>query len=153
MSGLKFKINIAAGLKKTKTNNTFVKVSTKVEAVVILDKGEFKARIISSPVEDTISEYRVLPFTPNSFKLRNRRYVFLKHKDRYGHNQVVIRDADKAYQFPGLDSHYSVFIENIVINGFIVKRDNKYYFDYIDLVAFRENGHRLTKPKIKKKDE
>lgn len=143
MSSLKFNINIAAGNKTIKTSNKFSKVSNLVEAVIILDGEEFKARLSSTPVEESLSEFRLLPLTPNSFKLQDRKYVFLKNKDKYGHNQVVIRDDFEAHNSPGLDSQFNVFIENMVINGYIVKKDNKYYFDYKNLVALRENGYRI----------
>lgn len=153
MSKLKFNINLAAGTKTIRNSNKFVKASKLLEAIIILDGEEFKARLSSTPVEESLSEFRVLPLTPNSFKLQDKIYVFLKDKDIYGHNQIVIRDKIEAHVSPGLDTQYNVFIENMIINGYIVKKDNRYYFDYKDLVAFRENGHRIIERKINYKNE
>lgn len=153
MNKLKFSINIAAGTKKIKTTNTFTKVSKLIEAVVVLDGDILKARLTTSPVENSISEFRVFPFTPKSFELRDRKYIFHKNKDKYGHNQVYIRDEINAHIFPGLTSQYNSLVENLLINGYIVKNNDKFYFDYKELVAFREYHERLIKTKKKNNDK
>lgn len=147
-----FAINLASGI-KAKSTKSFTKVSKLMEAVVILDGDILKARLTTSPVEENISEFRVYPFTPNSFVLDDRKYIFHKDKDKYNHNQVYIRDDFRIHLLPGLISNYKSLIEGLLINGYIVKQDGKYYFDYKDLVAFREHHERLIKTKKKNNDK
>lgn len=134
-----FGIKIAKTYKVKKTNSITV-VSKKISAVVILENGTYKARITTSPVEGCPTEYRVLPFTPNSLTLKGKTYVFTKNKDKYGKYVCVIRDANKANFSPGIDEQYDIFKPGVVISGRIIKKDGVLYFDYIDLIAYKENG-------------
>ena len=45
---------------------------------------------------------------------------------------------------PGLDTQYDVLKEGILIQGHIVEKDNKKYFNYEKLIAFTENGSHLN---------
>lgn len=125
---------------KIKKTNSFSIVSKKISAVVILENGIYKARITTSPVEGCPTEYRVLPFTPNSLTLKGKTYVFAKNKDKYGKYVCVIRDVNKANLSPGIDEQYDVLKLGIIILGRIIKKDGVLYFDYIDLIAYKENG-------------
>lgn len=132
---------------KHKTTKNFSKVSKKFYAVIIKDKDDtFKARLTISPVEESEDkgfipqEYLVLPLTPNSLILKGKTHVFSKDKDKYGHRVCYIRERMNSIINPGLDSQYDVLKEGLLISGHIVKKDNKTYFDYENIVAFTENG-------------
>ena len=132
-----------------KVSKKFTKVSRKCNAVIIKDTDDtFKARLTSSPVEgdegNIPQEYLVLPLTPNSLKLKGKTHVFSKSKDKYGHYICFIRERMNAIINPGLDTQYDVLKEGILIQGRIVEKDNKKYFNYEKLIAFTENGGHLN---------
>lgn len=132
-----------------KVSKKFTKVSRKCNAVIIKDTDDtFKARLTSSPVEgdegNIPQEYLVLPLTPDSLKLKGKTHVFSKNKDKYGHHICFIRERMNAIINPGLDTQYDVLKEGILIQGRIVEKDNKKYFDYEKLIAFTENGGHLN---------
>lgn len=111
-------------------------------AVVKEIDGEFKAVInldkkyIRLKEGDELSnEQLVLPFTEKSLDLRDKTYVWLKKKDKYGHNVCIIRDSISAHLHPGIPEQYDVFKENCLLSGHIVRKDGKMYFNYEDLVA------------------
>lgn len=142
-----FTIKIVPFNKPKRESSNNVKVSRKCYAVVIKDKNVLKARINISPVEDK-DEFLILDFTSNSLNLKGKTHVFLKDKDKYNHYVCVIRDIDKAYLFPGVDSQYDALHENLLIAGYIVRKEGKLYFDYKDLIAFHENGQHIENVKI-----
>ena len=143
------KFTIKPVIVKHKTTKKFTKISRKCYAVVIKDKDDtFKARLTFSPVEsdegNIPQEYLVLPFTPDSLKLKGKTHVFSKNKDKHGHHICFIRERMNAVINPGLDSQYNVLKEGILISGCIVEKDNKKYFNYEELIAFTENGAHLN---------
>ena len=138
-----FAIKAVAVKKVKRESKTVTKVGKKCQAVVIKDDDILKARLITSPIENNkelLNEFPIIPFTSNSFNLKGKTYVFCKNKDEYGHNICIIRDKLIAKLHPGLNSQYYVLRENLLISGYIIKKDNKYYFDYEDLIAFTEYG-------------
>lgn len=137
-----FTIKLASKPKR-ETNLKGNNISRKCLAVVKEIDGEFKAVInldkkyIRLKEGDELSnEQLVLPFTEKSLDLRDKLYVWLKKKDKYGHNVCIIRDSFTAHLHPGIPTQYDVFKENILISGHIVRKDGKMYFNYEDLVAF-----------------
>lgn len=136
-----FTINIASkpkhGSKPTGNN-----ISRKCYAVVKEIDGEFKAVInidkqhIRLKKGDELSnEQLILPFTKRSLDLKDKIYVFLKEKDKYGHYVCVIRDITTANLFPGLPTQYNAVHENLLLAGHIIRKNGKMYFEYEDLVA------------------
>lgn len=136
-----FTINIASkpkhGSKPTGNN-----ISRKCYAVVKEIDGEFKAVInmdkqhIRFKKGDELSnEQLILPFTKRSLDLKDKIYVFLKEKDKYGHYVCVIRDTTTANLFPGLPTQYNAVHENLLLAGHIIRKNDKMYFEYEDLVA------------------
>lgn len=138
------KFTIKPAIVKVSRNKDFIKVGKKCHAVVIKENDELKARITISPVEEyedfIPQEYMVLPFTSESLNLKNKKYVFGKDRDKYGHYICFIREHMDSVINPGLNTQYDVLKEGLLISGHIVKKDNKQYFNYEQLVAFSENG-------------
>lgn len=139
-----FTISATKISKIRRANKTFTRFGKKCHAIVIKDNGALKARLISSPVEEhdvfDISEFKVIPFTPNSFNLKGKTHVFLKRKDKYGHYICIIRNNVIANRHPGLTSQYNALREGLEVAGHIAKQGDDFYFDYENLIAFKENG-------------
>ncbi len=123
---------------KTDTN----KISRKCLAIVVKIDNEFKAIInyeknhICIKEGDTLSnEQIILPFTEQSFNLKNKIHVWLKEKDKYGYKVRVTRTEHIARLSPGTSTQYDVFKENMLILGYIIRKDGKMYFEYKELVS------------------
>lgn len=137
-----FTINIVSKPKKhitSKNSNSII--SRKCLAIVSKIDDEYKAIINYDASSNT--EKIVIPFTKKSLELKNKEYVWLKDKDEYGHNVCIIRDSQKAFLYPGLDTQYNAIRENLLIAGHIVRIDGKMYFEYETLIAFnyKSNAH------------
>lgn len=137
-----FTINIAS---KSKHGSKPIcsNISRKCYAVVKEIDGEFKAvininkqHIRLKKGDELSSEQLILPFTERSLDLKNKIYVFLKEKDKYGHYVCVIRDTITANLFPGLPTQYNAVHENLLLAGHIIRKNGKMYFEYEDLVAY-----------------
>ena len=142
-----FTINVASKSKR-KFKSTGNTISRKCYAVVKEIDGEFKAVIninkqyIRLKEGDELSnEQLVLPFTEKSLDLKDKIYVFLKEKDKYGHYCCVIRDEFTAKWHPGLPIQYNAVHENLLLAGHIIRKNGIMYFEYEDLVAY----HYLSK--------
>ena len=141
---------------KPKRNNSSIKnsiVSRKCFAVVKLIEGEFKAvinidkkRIYLKEGDKLSNEQLILPFTDKSLELRNKTHVWLKYKDKYGHNICVIRESKLANISPGLSIQYDALKDNLLISGHIIRKDGKLYFNYEDLIAsnYLSNSAKLS---------
>lgn len=141
-----FTIKIASPKIKREVKSS--KISRRCLAVVISDNGTLKARIATSPVEDN-QEYLVIPFTDNSYSLKGKTHVFLKHKDKYNNFVCVIRDTIKANFSPGTNSQYDAIKEGLLLAGRIIKIKEKLYFDYETLIAFSETAAHINEVNIK----
>ena len=131
-----------ASKSKREPKPTGSNISRKCYAVVKEIDGEFKAVInidkkhIRLKKGDELSnEQLVLPFTEKSLDLKDKTYVFLKNKDKYGHYVCIIRDAINAELHPGLPIQYNAVHENLLLAGHIIRKNDKMYFEYEDLVA------------------
>lgn len=142
---INFGIKLASKPKIKRNTESYIKIGGKCEAVVIKDNNELKARLTTSPVEDS-NEYLVLPFTPNSLNLKGKTHVFAKYKDEYNHRICIIRDKTSANVNPGVPAQYDVLSENLLISGHIVSKDGKKYFNYEKLIAFSEKGLHISEP-------
>ena len=145
-----FTIKLASKSKrevKSSGNN----ISRKCYAVVKVIDGEFKAVIninkqhIRLKEGDELSDEQfILPFTEHSLDLKDKIYVFLKEKDKYGHYVCVIRDTITANLAPGIPAQYNAVHENLLLAGHIIRKNGKMYFEYEDLVA----NHYLSESRI-----
>lgn len=131
-----------ASKSKRKSKPTGSNISRKCYAVVKEIDGEFKAVInidkkhIRLKKGDELSnEQLILPFTESSLDLKGKIYVFLKEKDKYGHYVCIIRNAINAELHPGLPIQYNAVHENLLLAGHIIRKNDKMYFEYEDLVA------------------
>lgn len=141
---------------KNKIKVTGSKVSRKCLAIVTNINGEFQAIINYNKgkmdITDTFTlnnEVLVLPFTENSLNLKDKQYVWLKNKDKYGHNVCIIRDAITANISPGIKEQYDAVVKDSLIVGHIVRINNKMYFEYEDLIAYNAlSDYRIREVKI-----
>lgn len=144
VNSLTFSIKIASKPKKeTKSAVSGSIISRKCYAVVVFVDGEYKAivnyeknSICFHKGSEPSDEQLLLPFTEKSLSLKDKIYVWLKHKDKYGKNICIIRDCHIAHLFPGVDTQYNAIRENLLIAGHIIRKNGKMYFEYEDLVAY-----------------
>lgn len=139
--GFKFKPAKVEKTNKHKSN----KISKKTYCVCVEEEvGIFKAYInIPSSLEfpDTLS----IPFTKNSYSLKNKTVVFSKNPDKNGRHCVYIRSKTQAYSFPGLEELYTPFRDRYVYSGYIVKNENKQHeFEIIDIIDTYANASNLV---------
>ena len=150
-----FTINIAKKSVKRKLDN-YVKVSRKCLAVIKIIEDEFKAIInidnhnIKLHEGDELStEQLVLPLTEQSFDLKGRQYVWYTRKDKYNNDICLIRDIDYSLLHPGLPHQYKAIKENLLLSGYIVRKNGRLYFNYEDVISFNyRSNHRTKEPKI-----
>ena len=126
-----FTINVA-NKAKVERKTTKKSISRKCLAKVILDNGEYKAAINWKDLNNIL----IIPFTNESLSLKGKTNVFSKVKDIHGHNICVIRTSEESNINPGTSTQYSPFRENLLIAGYIIRKDGKMLFDYSDLVAY-----------------
>lgn len=140
-----FSIKLASKPKKeTKSTVNGSNISRKCYAIVAVIDGEYKAivnhekkSIYLREDSDLSNEQLVLPFTEKSLSLKDKTYVWLKHKDKYGKHVCVIRNNYlTTHLHPGIDTQYDAIRENLLIAGHIVRKDGKMYFEYEDLIAY-----------------
>lgn len=152
-----FSIKLASKPKKeTKSTVSGSNISRKCYAIVAIINGEYKAIVNyeKKPIYlyeggELSNKQLVLPFTEKSLSLKDKIYVWLKHKDKYGKNVCIIRNNITANLHPGVDTQYNAVRENLLLAGHIVRKDGKMYFEYEDLVAYHYLAeHRLCEVKV-----
>ena len=125
-----------------KPSKSFVKVSRKCLAVIILHDGDFRAKIRKELYND--NEFLILPLTPKSFDLKHKGYVYSRNKDKNGKHILCIREVSKTKLSPGLVNQYITIKVGCVISGYICRNNNKLYFDYDNFVAFSEDSEPIN---------
>ena len=138
-----FTIKPISSIKLKQETKSFKTVGKKCKAVVIEDNGIFKAKLISSPVENNENELKdihIIPFSEESFNLKGKTHVFLKEKDKYGHLICIIRDEIESRISPGTNTQYDVLKKGLRLIGHVVNKHGKHYFNYEELDAYTENG-------------
>lgn len=138
-----FTINIAKPVKVKRESKSYTVVGAKCTAIVIKDGDTLKARLDSSPVKEEDApqtNFTVLSFTPDSFDLKGKTTIFAKHRDKYGHRIMIIRDYYKTLLSPGVKGTYDVLQEGLKIEGHIVTKSGIKYFRYENLLAATEEG-------------
>lgn len=126
-------------------SSTFTKIGKKRQAVIFKDDNILKARLTQSPVEDeVIKEFHVLPLTPDSFTPKGKIYVFAKKLDKNKRHICIIRNSVIANTYYGSPNQYDTLYEGLLIDGHIVRKDGKYYFNYENLIAFTEQGAHIN---------
>lgn len=129
------KINIAKGSKKKRNVNSIegTVISRMCRAIVIKDDGGFKAKI--SLGNDDDSDVLLIPFTTESYNIKNKEVIFSKERIDNGRYRCIIREKHKA-SINNDTEHYIPFRENIVITGNVLRIDGKMYFRYKQFVSF-----------------
>ena len=134
LMGLKIKVGPVKKVKVTNNNDKFKRIGGIRKALVIKTKdGVYKARIIDNEGEKLNNN--LLSFTPDSFEVKNRLSVFLKEKDETGRFVRLCRDVTKASCFPGTSERYIPFVENWIIEGYLVHKGLEQAFDFKDLIC------------------
>lgn len=143
-----FTINVASK-SKHKSKETFTKISRKCLAVVKEIDGKFKAIITLNKDDKLGTEQLVLPFTDKSLDLKNKQYIFLKEKDKYNNYVCIIRDNKNKHLNSGNPNIHTTIHNNLLIAGYIVRKEGKMYFDYEDLISYHYlSGSRISDIKI-----
>lgn len=129
------KINIAKGNKKKRNVNSIegIIISRVCRAIVIKDDDGFKAKINLD--KDKNSDILLVPFTAESYNIKNKEIIFSKERIDDGRYRCIIRDKLKANIYNDTE-HYIPFRENIVITGDILRIDGKMYFRYKQFISF-----------------
>lgn len=116
---------------KKKVKNTSIRpanASRLCAGVVVVIDGEYRIKIYTKYDED-FDESIIIPFTEESFNLKGRKRVFSKHKDKYGHNILYIRDKNESIGKPLSSDIYTSVVEREVCTGYILRRNGALYFD------------------------
>lgn len=143
-------INAIKAINSKKVNierksSIFTKIGKKQQAVIIVDDNVLKARLTQSPVEDeVIKEFHVLPLTPDSFIAKGKTHVFSKKLDKNNRHICIVRNSVTANVYYGAANQYDTLYEGLLIDGHIVRKDGKYYFNYENLIAFTEQGAHIN---------
>ena len=74
-----------------------------------------------------------MPFTQRSDNLKGKTIVFTKFKSKFGNIVKLLRDKSTATHFPGSVEHYTIFRNNYVYSGYVVKEDGLKKFDVTDI--------------------
>ena len=143
-TSLTFSIKIASKPKKeTKSTVSGSNISRKCYAIVAIIDGEYKAIVNyeKKPIYvhkggELSNKQIVLPFTEKSLSLKDKIYVWLKHKDKYGKRICIIRDRLTAHLYPDVNTQYDAIKENLLLAGHIIRKNGKMYFEYEDLIAY-----------------
>lgn len=125
-------IGLKLNLAKPKKHRVFrpKRISNKLyEGVCYKDDGVWKIHV---PYPDS-SSLLSLEFTEASYSLR-REVVFYKTCDpKFKYHIVHRREREWKYS-PGLSDIYTPFCEDFIFKGYIVKINQKLYFDMISVV-------------------
>ena len=133
LMGLKIKVGPVKKVRVTNSNDKFKRIGGIRKAIVLkTEDGVYKARIID---EGQKPNETLLSFTPDSFEVKNRLSVFLKEKDETGRFVRLCRDVTKASCFPGTSERYIPFVENWIIEGYLVHKGLEQAFDFKDLIC------------------
>lgn len=114
-------------------SNTAHKLTNKVYCACIKDSNEFKA-CVKLPNNTDFPDCLILDFTEESKKLIGKTDIFSCNPDKTGKYLHIIRtELDSSYYTnPEL---YTPFREEYVYSGYIVKIQNKMFFDVLDIIA------------------
>lgn len=126
--------------KKPKTN-TDKRISKLVRGICIKDGEEFKisidARFLKTDVikEESNPDLILLPFTEESYKLKNINSIFSKVPDKKGKYIRLIRSDWDCKFSDGNMEMYVPFCNNWVCSGHIIRRNNILMFDFNECIA------------------
>lgn len=135
MKGLKgFTINIAKGRKRT-VDKSITTISRLCKGTVIKEDGEYQVRIniLDDPNNPS---FVTVPFTFESYDVKDRELVFEKNNTSNNRYICHIRDKYKASVFPGSKEQYIPFYKNVVVCGHIVRVLGRLHFSFKDVIAF-----------------
>lgn len=132
IGGFTFKL---AKPKVARTTNARKVISKLIKGTCILTEEGWKIEI-SVPVQGDKFNVQILDFTPKSYELKGKEYIFSKTQmDLHGNPICIIRTKEHAIAFPGLESQYTPFCENWEYSGYIVKENNKTLFDVHETIG------------------
>ena len=126
-----FNFKVVIKHKTTPVHTGYRKVSRKVYCLCVEDENEpnnFMAHI-NLKNKDEFTDVLVIPFTSKSYELQGKLNIFSKTKDKHNHIVRIIRDNTQAKLSPVDPELYTPFRNNYVYSGYIVKVNDKHYFD------------------------
>lgn len=134
IGGFTFKL---AKPKIANNNNTRKVVSKLVKGICFLDEIDNIWKIhVPVSIEEDNSDMLVLEFTPQSYELKGKEYIFSKTQMGLNGKPIcIIRTKEHAIAFPGLESQYTPFCKNWEYSGYIVKENNKTLFDIHETIG------------------
>ena len=143
MNNLKFTLGIVVPKRKESVRTT--KESKLVKATVIEEDGTYKALV---ELDGNGTDFKIYPFTEDSWSLVGRENVFTRTKDKNGKVCRIIRDKFKAKFMPGLPEQYTPFAPNWTIKGYIVKENFIKKFQFKDLVGIEGYSIKALTPNM-----
>lgn len=129
-------------------------VPKKRETTGITKKGKITTGVCFKDIDDIFkihvtidgSSDRVLEFTPKSYDLKDKTYVFQKKPNKDGKYVCRVRSENSAKYAPGNPDVYTPFCQNWVYKGYVCTINDKTMFDVTDIVCV--NGHELDEHTI-----
>lgn len=132
---------------KTKTVRNSKKKSRRCLATIVNDNGVLKAQV-SLNNKEVNHDMIIIPLTQQSLDLKGKLYVFTTYPDKHGKPACIIKDNLQATTNCGLPTQYTTVKEGVVISGYVVKINDKMYFEYEQLVSFSPNGCHFNPVKV-----
>lgn len=125
-------------IKAKKVSIGIKRISAITQGLVTVENGEYKCHIFADD-NTTSSGDIILPFTERSYDLKGRETIFDKVRNDDEKKIRYIRTHVQALTFPGDPNKFVPFGPNWIIKGYIVEKENKKYFDFVDLLTI--NGY------------
>lgn len=126
-------------IKTAKKVSTGIKrISAITQGLVTVEDGEYKCHIFADD-NSTSSGDIILPFTDKSYNLRGRETIFDRVRNDEEKKIRYVRTHVQALSFPGDPDKFVPFGPNWIVKGYIVEKEDKKYFDFVDLLTI--NGY------------
>ncbi|MBO7692964.1 MAG: hypothetical protein J6Y28_01650 [Acholeplasmatales bacterium] len=90
-----------------------------------------------------LKNYKI-PFTNKSYSLLGRVKVFDVRKTKSKKPIIYIRDKYDAIHHPGTSAEYTPFCHNYVYSGYIIRYDDGYKFDIVEVIDYIDRCKHLV---------
>lgn len=144
---LKFVFKATSIKKERKATKTNKKISRLCLGKVVKEQDTYKVEI-STLNTNTNIEVLCVPLTEQSLSLKDKTHVFYHKKDEHDKHIIIIRDEINCHVNSGTEMQYNAVIDGCIIAGHIVNINNKFYFDYKQLVALNNRAAHINPVKI-----
>lgn len=123
--------------KKPKVTNNKI-ANKKLYCVCIETKPNVFKAYVNIPSNLEFPDTVAIDFSKDSYNLKGKEKVFTVEKDSKGRSICIIRNKLDATNFPGLPSQYTPFKHKFVYSGYVIKINDKHYFDVTDVLDSAE---------------